>query len=126
MANLYFKDMLAEQKVKYKPEKTEFTARPVREYRLVPSKRLIARLGLREFDLPAPMTDVAFAPETIRISTRQHVGAAAQPTVSAGQQVTAGQMIGCIPEGSLGACIHSSIDGTVSEVTPDYIEIRRS
>ena len=53
------------------------------------------------------------------------MGAPAEPTVSAGQQVQAGQMIGRIPEGSLGACIHSSIDGTVSEVTPDYIEIRR-
>ncbi|HIU96565.1 MAG TPA: 4Fe-4S dicluster domain-containing protein [Candidatus Copromorpha excrementipullorum] len=126
MANLYFKDILAEQKVKYKPEKTEFTARAVREYRLVPSKRLIARLGLRDFDLPAPMTDVKLEPDMIRVSTRQHVGAPAQPTVSAGQQVQAGQMIGTIPEGSLGACIHSSIDGMVSEVTEDYIEIRRS
>ena len=125
MANLHFKDVLAEQNVKYKPEKTEFTARSVREYRLVPSKRLIARLGLRDFDLPAPMTEVEMKPETIRVQTRQHVGAPAEPTVSAGQQVQAGQMIGRIPEGSLGACIHSSIDGTVSEVTPDYIEIRR-
>ena len=125
MANLHFKDVLAEQNVKYKPEKTEFTARSVREYRLVPSKRLIARLGLRDFALPAPMTEVEMKPETIRVQTRQHVGAPAEPTVSAGQQVQAGQMIGRIPEGSLGACIHSSIDGTVSEVTPDYIEIRR-
>lgn len=126
MANLYFKDMLAEQKIKYKPEKTEYKARSMREYRLVPSKRLIVRLWLRDFDLPAPMTDVTFAPDMIRVSTRQHVGAPAQPMVSTGQQVAAGQMIGCIPEGSLGACIHSSIDGTVSDVTPDYIEIRRS
>ena len=87
---------------------------------------MIARLGLRDFDLPAPMTDVKLEPDMIRVSTRQHVGAPAQPTVSAGQQVQAGQMIGTIPEGSLGACIHSSIDGMVSEVTEDYIEIRRS
>ena len=73
MANLHFKDVLAEQNVKYKPEKTEFTARSVREYRLVPSKRLIARLGLRDFDLPAPMTEVEMKPETIRVQTRQHV-----------------------------------------------------
>ena len=83
-------------------------------------------MGLRDFDLPAPMTDVEFSPAVIRISTRQHVGAPAAPAVSGGQQVQAGQMIGQIPEGSLGAAIHTSISGTVGEVTADYIEIRRN
>ena len=64
-------------------------------------------------------------PETIRVQTRQHVELPLSRQYRRGQQVQAGQMIGRIPEGSLGACIHSSIDGTVSEVTPDYIEIRR-
>jgi Na+-translocating ferredoxin:NAD+ oxidoreductase RnfC subunit len=72
------------------------------------------------------MTDVTFSPQVIRIATRQHVGAPASPIVSVGQQVNAGQKIGEIPEGSLGAALHSSIDGTVSEVTADYIEIRRN
>lgn len=71
MANLYFKEKLAEQKIKYKPEKTEFEPRSIRPFRLVPSKRLIARLGLRDFDLPAPMTDMEFSPAVIRISTRR-------------------------------------------------------
>lgn len=126
MANLYFKEKLAEQNIRYKPEKTEFEARSVRPLRLVPSKRLIARLGLRSFDLPAPMTESGLVPQTIRIATRQHVGAPAEPIVSARAQVQAGQMIGRIPEGSLGAAIHASISGTVSEVTADYIEIRRN
>lgn len=126
MANLYFKDKLAEQKIKYTPEKKEFEARDIRAYRLVPSKRLIARLGLRDFDLPAPMTDAGLVPQTVRIATRQHVGAPAAPVVNVGDLVQAGQMIGKIPEESLGAAIHSSITGTVSEVTADYIEIRRN
>ena len=125
MANLYFKEKLAEQNLRYKPDKTEFEARSVRDYRLVPSKRLVARLGLKNFDLPAPMTDAGLVPQTVRIATRQHVGAPAAPTVTAGQQVQAGQMIGRIPEDSLGAAIHASISGTVSEVTDSYIEIRR-
>ena len=57
---------------------------------------------------------------------RQHVGAPASPVVAAGQQVQAGQMIAAIPEGALGAAMHTSISGTVSEVTADYIEIRRN
>lgn len=126
MANLYFMEKLAEQKIRYKPEKTEFEARRARPYRLVPSKRLIARLGLHDFDLPAPMTDMELSPAVIRIFTKQHTGVPAVPVVNAGQQVQAGQIIGKIPEGSLGAVIHTSISGRVSEVTADYIEIRRN
>ena len=125
MANLYFKDKLAEQGIKYKPEKKEFEARKIRKYRLVPSKRLVARLGLKSFDLPAPMSDISIEPEVVRISTRQHVGAPAVCKVTQGQQVEKGQMIGSIEEGSLGAFIHSSIEGTVSKITEGYIEIRR-
>ena len=127
MANLYFKGLLQEAGIKYKPEKTEFEARSVRSFRKVPSKRLIARLGLHDFDAPAPMSeDIKFTPDVIRVSTRQHVGAPAAPIVTVGQQVEAGQKIGDIPEGALGAAIHTSIRGTVSEVTADYIEIRRN
>ena len=87
---------------------------------------MIARLGLRDFDLPAPMAEANLVPQTVRIATRQHVGAPAAPTVAVGDVVQAGQMIGRIPEDSLGAAIHASIAGTVSEVTADYVEIRRN
>lgn len=125
MANLSIKAMLAKENIRYKTEQTEFHARTMRDYRLVPSKRLIARLGLKDFDQAAPLSDVTLTPDVIRIYTRQHVGAPAQSIVSVGQHVDAGQMIGSIPADSLGAAIHTSVSGTVTEVTPDYIEIRR-
>lgn len=124
-ANVYFKGKLAEQNIRYKPKKSEFTARKSREYRLLPSKRLIARLGLSNFDKPAPMTAVEVKPEMVHISTRQHVGAPAIPVVSVGDHVELGQQIGKIPEGSLGATIHSSISGSVVEIETDFIVIRR-
>ncbi len=124
-ANLHFKAKLAEQNIRYTPEKTEFTARKNREYRLIPSKRLIARLGLYDFDKPAPMAEIEMMPELVCIATRQHVGAPAVSLVTAGDHVEAGQLIGRIPEGSLGATIHSSISGTVVESGNDYIAIRR-
>lgn len=126
MANIYYKDKLAEQKLRYEPSKTEFEPRSTREFRLVPSKRLVARIGLKDFDKPAPMVDTVFNPEVVRIALRQHVGMAAEPVVTAGQTVAAGELIGKIPEGGLGAAVHSSITGVVSEVTADYIEIRRN
>lgn len=125
LANMSIKVMLAKDNIRYQRTQEHFSARSVREYRLVPSKRLIARLGLRDFDRPAPLSEITLTPEVVRISTRQHVGAPAQPMVSVGQHVEAGQMIGSIPADSLGAAIHASVSGSVITVTPDYIEIRR-
>lgn len=124
-ANLYFKGKLAEKNIRYKPVKSEFTASKNREYRLVPSKRLIARLGLHDFDKPAPMTEVEVKPELVHIATRQHVGAPAVIVVSVGDHVELGQLIGRIPEDGLGATIHASISGTVVESGNDFIAIRR-
>jgi len=124
-ANLYFKGKLAEQNIRYKPMQSEFTSRKSREYRLVPSKRLIARLGLHDFDKPAPMTEVEIKPELVRIATRQHVGAPAVSVVSVGDYVQLGQLIGKIPEDNLGASIHASISGMVVESGNDFIAIRR-
>ena len=124
-ANLYFKEKLAKQKIRYKPMQSEFVSRKSREYRLVPSKRLVARLGLHDFDKPAPMTKVEINPELIHIATSQHVGAPAVTVVSVYDHVQLGQAIGKIPEGSLGATIHASISGTVVECGNDFIVIRR-
>lgn len=124
-ANSYFKEKLMAQNLRYQPTKSEFTSRKPREYRMLPSKRLIARLGLNSFDRPAPMTEVSINPEAVWISTRQHVGAPAVPMVSVGKHVQAGQQIGAIPDGSLGASIHTSISGTVAEAGKDFIVIRR-
>lgn len=124
-ANLYFKGKLAEQNIRYKPSQSTFAARKSREYRLVPSKRLIARLGLRDFDKPAPMTEIEIRPELVHIATRQHVGAPAVTVVNLGDHVQLGQLIGKIPEDSLGAAIHASISGTVVENGNDFIVIRR-
>lgn len=125
-ANMYIKDKLAEQNIRFERTAEEYEPRSARKYRLVPSKRLIARLRLKEFDKPAPMTQETVAPAEVRISLRQHVGAPCTPIVAPGAQVQAGQMIGAIPENSLGAPIHASIAGTVTEIGNDYIAIRRN
>jgi Na+-translocating ferredoxin:NAD+ oxidoreductase RnfC subunit len=119
------KQKLVEKNIRFQTNQTQFNARKNREFRLVPSKRLIARLGLHNFDKPAPMTEVTINPEIVYIAKSQHVGAPAVPVVSEGDHVTAGQLIGKIPENSLGAAIHASISGTVTEIGNAYIAIRR-
>ncbi|HJV17041.1 MAG TPA: 4Fe-4S dicluster domain-containing protein [Bacillales bacterium] len=124
-ANLYFKQKLVEQNIRYSSVQNEFYTRKNREYRFVPSKRLIARLGLYDFDKPAPMTEVTLQPEVVYIARSQHVGTPAVPVVSVGDHVKFGQMIGKIPENSLGAAIHASISGTVVEIGNSFIAVRR-
>jgi len=124
-ANLYIRQKLAEQNIRFTPDKKEIRARKIREYRLLPSKRLIARLGLTGFDKPAPLTEVEIKPETVYIARNQHIGAPAVPTVQVGDHVEAGQLIGRVPENSLGANIHASISGTVVECGDAFIAIRR-
>ncbi|MEG6522921.1 4Fe-4S dicluster domain-containing protein [Desulfotomaculum sp. 1211_IL3151] len=122
--NIYFKKKLAEQGIRYQPIQMEFEPRTAREYRLIPSKRLIAKIGLTAFDKPAPLTQVDFRPETIEISLRQHIGAPAIPVIAVGEQVKAGQLIAKVPDNSLGAAVHASLDGMVIESTGNSIVIK--
>lgn len=124
-SNQIIKQELIDQNIRYKPEQKELHARDSRSYRLLPSKRLVIRLGLADFDKPAPLTDVTISPDIVTIATTQHIGAPAIPTVTIGEHVEAGQLIGTIPENSLGATIHASISGTIVESCKDYIIIRR-
>ncbi len=125
-ANMFFKAKQLENKDKYERKQEVFSARECREYRLVPSKRLIARLGLKDFDKAAPFEKIELSPEVVKISLRQHVGAPAEPIVKAGDRVETGQMIGKVPENALGAPIHASITGKIEEVDQDFITIRRN
>jgi Na+-translocating ferredoxin:NAD+ oxidoreductase RnfC subunit len=94
------------------------------EYTRVPVSRLVGRLGLSEFDVPAPLVDKDLPIHIVRISLKQHIGAPSVPSVKAGDEVKRGDMIGEIKQGALGARAHASIDGVVTEVTGDYIEIK--
>ena len=59
----------------------------------------------------------------VKIPLKMHIGGPDKALVTAGQQVTKGQLI-AEPEG-MGARIHASIDGTVVSVTEEFIEIRK-
>lgn len=122
--NAMFKQNLARAGVRYQPAGTAFTPRRSRAWRMIPSKRLIARLGLRAFDAPAPWSEECPAVQEVHIPTRQHVGVPATPVVSIGDHVEAGRLIGKISGGGLGAAVHASISGTVTECTGEYIVIR--
>lgn len=88
-----------------------------RQYRLIPTKRLLYRLGLEKYDVKAPLNmEVAIAKD-VRILLSQHIGAPAKPVVNVGDQVAKGDVIAVIPEGAaVGVSLHASISGQVYAV----------
>ncbi len=125
-ANNFFREILAEEKIKHKPNPNELNPRVARESRMIPSKRLMARIGILKFDKPAPLDATLMEVDEVKIALAQHVGAPTSPMVKVGDVVTKGQMIGNVGEGQLGAPIHSSIDGTVTACDDKFITIRRN
>ena len=87
------------------------------------SHRVHRRLQIEEYERETPFEEVAFQPAAVRIKMRQHAGEAAAPVVRQGQKVKAGQPVGRVEEGRLGAHVHASIDGKVRSVSPEYVEI---
>lgn len=96
---------------------------PYRDFRRVPMYRLVNRLGLNRYDMPAPLTDMNAQFRTARLALRQHTGAAALPVVQPGDRVQVGDLVGEIPPAALGARVHASLSGVVRDVTSEFITI---
>ncbi len=94
------------------PEQTH----QMRNYRKIPVKRLIHRLGVSEYDVQAAITGDKYIPERIEIPLIQHIGAPARAIVNVGESVERGQLIADIPEDSLGVRMHAGIKGIVKSV----------
>lgn len=96
---------------------------PIKEGRRVPLKQLIMKLKLQDYDVGAPFNPEKIAIKKVKIPLQQHIGKTAIAKVKVGEIVEEGQLIGKIPEGELGANIHSSISGKVKEVNEKFILI---
>jgi Na+-translocating ferredoxin:NAD+ oxidoreductase RnfC subunit len=99
----------------------EGRAHPMYEFRRVPIPSLIQRLGLSDYDRPAPYRDPGAPPGRIRLPLRQGAGAPSEPVVRVGDRVREGDLVAEIPEGKLGARIHAGIPGVVRQVAPEVV-----
>ena len=118
------KKQLEREGVRYFSERVEIQ-RPDswREHRRVPTTRLLARLGLTSYEQPAPYRQSSWLPGSVSLMLKQHIGAACRAVVRPGDRVTRGQLVGDLPEGAVGAVLHSSISGTVRDVTETQVTI---
>jgi len=124
--NRELKEKFANKGIKYRCECENFDVREERDFRRIPSTKLIERLQIVDYHNVYP-DFVADIPQIRRVvlPLKQHAGAPAIPIVKIGENVKAGQLIAKIPEGKLGANLHASIDGKIVAIAPDII-IRNS
>ncbi len=99
----------------------QWDAHPMEPYRHIPLKKLMHRLGLDRFVNKGPLVDATVRPAAYRIPLQQHLGVPAEPTVRPGERVQAGQLIGAVPAGKLGAPVHASVTGTVRSVGAEIV-----
>lgn len=133
MQNLSPRTLIAEYKAGLKksgvPIPRNVTAgdvKPSRNYKKVPMKRLIARLGLTEYNVPAPIAEKAYEPSLVRLALSQHIGAPACAVVKKGDAVEKGQLIADFKPDALGVGVHASISGTVLDVNDKFITIKKT
>ncbi len=98
---------------------------PIKEGRRVPLKQLMKRLNVQEYIAETPYNKVMPETSSIKVLLNQHIGEPSIPQVKIGDKVMKGTLIGKVPEGKLGANVHASISGMVSEVTEEYIRINK-
>lgn len=106
------------------PSDVEITDVKDANLKRVSVERLTSRLGLKKYDVPAPICE-DFKTNTVKILLSQHLGAPAVATVKEGDRVSKGDLIGKAREGALSVNIHASIDGTVETVTKKYVKIKQ-
>ena len=94
---------------------------PLADSRRVPIRRLMARLGLTEFQNAGPLEDRPLAPRRVTLPLRQHAGVAAVAVVHVGERVEAGDLLAAPAPETLGARIHASIGGVVTSVNGSVV-----
>jgi Na+-translocating ferredoxin:NAD+ oxidoreductase RnfC subunit len=101
---------------------TTVKVHPMGDGRHVPIKSLIRKLHVEQYDHPAPLLEgVELRPTRLVLPLKQSAGTGCQPLVKAGDRVRAGQPLGQVPEGSLGAVVHAPLNGVVKEVTQQSV-----
>lgn len=89
---------------------------PSLEGRRIPTFRLLARLGLSEYDTDAPLLAKRLETQRVVLPLLQHSGTPARPRVRAGDRVRVGDLVAEVTERSVGAHVHASIQGVVTDV----------
>lgn len=94
-----------------------------RQGRYILKSRLTARLGLSEYNHPAPLNETEYTPKKVKLLLSQHIGSPAKAVVKKGDKVLKGDVIALGDSNALSVNIHASINGSVTEVNDKFVVI---
>lgn len=123
--NAYLKAELSKAGVQNSNKRQVEAVHPFRLYRGFPVKKLVYRLGLDTYDVPAALTADQPEFDQVTLLARQHIGKPSTLCVSEGDLVTRGQTVFKVEDGALGADIHASIDGIIIKASQDHLVIKK-
>ena len=86
--------------------------------------RLTARLGLNQYNVPAPLVDEPVHTSKVKIMLSQHIGAPATPVVKVNDRVQAAQVTAERGARTLGGPVHATLSGGVPDVNHNYVTIQ--
>ncbi|MCX8010901.1 MAG: NADH dehydrogenase subunit, partial [Ignavibacteria bacterium] len=128
--DLYPKEACDDAKVDMRKNNIKFVQQnpvrkhPMKEYRRVPLSLLRQRLKVEEYEKPAPFDNQSLKIDKVRMNLLQNIGKPSRPIVKVNQKVEAGEKIAQSEESELGVNLHSSIDGFITMITDNFIEIK--
>lgn len=93
-----------------------------RDYKRVPVKRVLSRLGLTKFDKEAEICNFSGEIKELKINLKQSIGKESSPIVKVGESIKKGQVIAEV-DNCLGVYLHSPINGKIKNISNEFIEI---
>lgn len=121
--NEYLKGELRNRGIQV-PKNTDPEVKPTVDTHKTPTDRLVARLGLSQYYGKHARSCVELLPDEVFIPFQQHIGKPAVAVKGIGSTVEKGELIAKADEG-LSVNIHASVAGTVTDITPKGMMIRR-
>lgn len=118
--NMILKEELRKAGISYQKGELGLTPRTDWAYRKIPAGRAAGRVGVGSYGGQLLDRLVEHTPRELRLPLKQHIGAPAQPVVTVGQRVQAGELIARCPQG-LGANLHTGVAGVVRWVQDSII-----
>jgi Na+-translocating ferredoxin:NAD+ oxidoreductase RnfC subunit len=121
--NSVIKQQFAEKGYKPAFDAGEPVPHEMREARKVPTERVVQRCMLGGYEKSIYDRGRQVEARRVEVPLSQHIGAPAEPAVSEGTEVGCGDLLGEIPEGSLGARVHAPIAGKITLVDDSRVMI---
>lgn len=104
---------------------TTVRVHPMRDGRRVPIAALTRKLGVTAYDVHGSVLTEPLRPRIVTLLLKQGAGVPNKALVKVGDRVKAGQALGEIPSGQLGAIIHAPFAATISGATATHLVLTK-